>query len=142
MLILSLSEQRVHKLLIKKKMNAETQKRIIINRLIARRRFLNRLDITDFENVPGFIVDAFFGNSTYKTRLLVTTFAHVNGLNEEQIFKLLQWKSIKRIDREKISYLFIWLQNSENAKNYYSYNVVRRQVLFCNGDVRRYGQRD
>jgi hypothetical protein len=122
-------------------MNPETQRKINMNRLIARKRILDRHDIIDFSNVPGFIVDAFFGEGTYHTRLLVTTFAHVNGLNEYQIFKLLKWSPVKEKDKQKISNLLVYLQNSENAVNYYSYNVTTKQVLYCNGDLRRYGKR-
>src|ERR1700744_3033682 len=46
----------------------------------ARKQLLNDKDIINFNYVPEFIVNSFFGNCTYKNRLLVSTFCYLNGI--------------------------------------------------------------
>jgi hypothetical protein len=122
-------------------MNSEQRQKIMENRLVARRRYLNRHDITEFSNVPGFIVNAFFGEGTYHSRLLVSTFGFINGLNEHQVITLLKWNPLKHRDMKNISHLLKWLTNNEKSRNYYSYNVSLKQVMYCNGDLRIFGER-
>lgn len=110
-------------------------------RVAARKRFLNRLDVITFDNVPEHIVDAFFGSCSYKNRLIVLTFAYLNGLHVDQVFLLVQWKDISQSERNKMFALYKDFEKPQYKNNYYSYNVHHQLVMFLNGDVRKYGKR-
>lgn len=119
----------------------EMQSNMEKNRLKARTILLNKNDIINFNSVPDFIIDCFFGESTYKSRLIVTTFGFVNGISPAQLLLLLRWKRFGLSGKRKIESLYEWLQNPNNGRHYYSYSVVRKLVIFCNGDVRKHGKR-
>lgn len=105
------------------------------------KKFLNKMDIIEFSKVPDHIVEAFFGTASFKSRMLVTVFAFVNGLSLNQLFELLKKKLLTKKDKAKIIYLFNALKNPLFSYKYYSYNVIKGLVIFCNGDIRRYGER-
>lgn len=119
----------------------ENFKRMESNRLNARKILLNKSDIINFSNVPGFIIDSFFGKRTYKAQLIACAFAFVNGISESQILQLIRWIPFTKTHEKKVTELLLWLAYSPNAHKYYSYNVELNQVIFCNGDLRKYGVR-
>lgn len=119
----------------------QSRKIIEMNRVEARRRLLHNKDICNFESVPAFIIIFFFGEGTYKARLIVTTFGFVNGLSPVQLFSLIRWRLFQISHQRAILKLYEWLKNPTHGRRYYSYNVVKKAVIFCNGDVRKYGQR-
>ena len=122
-------------------MNIEKLKQIENNRINARKILLNKSDTINFSHVPGFIIDSFFGKKSYKAQLIVCVFAFVNGISESQLFQLIRWIPFTKTHYKKISDLLLWLENSPNAHKYYSYNVILNQIVFCNGDLRKYGER-
>lgn len=122
-------------------MNSNNKNIIKRKKLDAMKKFLNKMDITDFSKVPDHIVEAFFEKASYKSRMLVTVFVFVNGININQLFELLKKKLLTKEDKTKIIYLFNALKNPVFSYKYYSYNVIRNLIIFCNGDIRRYGKR-
>lgn len=123
------------------KLNVEMQTRMERNKVRARKILLNKSDILSFSNVPPFIINAFFGKWSYKSQLTVTTFAFVNGISEYQLFSLIKWKPFTKTDQLKIINFFHWLENPINSHKYFSYNVALSTVVYCNGDIRKYGVR-
>lgn len=110
-------------------------------RVAARKRLLNREDVTRFDEVPDFIVDAFFGSCTYKNRLLTAVFGYVNGLSVDQLLSLNHWNDMKEIEMEKIKKLYDSFEGPRYQQEYYSYNVHQKLVVFLNGDVRKFAVR-
>lgn len=110
-------------------------------RVEARKRFLNRFDITSFQSVPDHIVDAFYGACDYKNRLIVLTFGYLNGLHIDQVFQLIQWKDVTQTDRNKMVALYKDFEKERYQMNYYSYNVHHKLVMFLDGKVRKFGKR-
>lgn len=107
---------------------------------MARRRRLTSFDYLSFSDVPDFIINSFFDKCTYKNRLLTSTFAYLNGLTFEQLLTLLHWKyfTSKDIDKMKSLY-FIYFQQEQYRKKYFSFSVINKQVMFLDGSIRRYG---
>lgn len=56
-------------------------------RLDARKKLLNSKDILNFDKVPDFIINSFFGACGYKTKLIVVTFCVLNGISPYQCFQ-------------------------------------------------------
>lgn len=110
-------------------------------RVAARKRLLNREDVTRFDEVPDFIVDAFFGSCTYKSRLVTAVFGYVNGLSVDQLLSLNHWNDVKEMEKEKIKKLYVSFEGPRYQQQYYSYNVHQKLVVFLNGDVRKFGVR-
>ena len=111
-------------------------------KLEARRRRLNHFDVTDFSRVPPHIVNAFFGDGSYRSRLFVTTFAFINGLTLDQLLRMLHWRPFTLEDRGKISDLFLnYLPKPEYGRKYYSYNTTLNLMIFCDGCLRINGER-
>lgn len=110
-------------------------------RVAARKRLLNRDDVIRFDEVPDFIVDAFFGSCTYKNRLITTVFGYVNGISAEQLISLNHWNDVKEVEKEKIKQLYISFNGPRYQQQYYSYNVHTKLVIFLNGDIRKFGKR-
>ncbi len=111
------------------------------HRVAARKRFLNRFDVINFEDVPDHIVDAFYGSCCYKTRLIVLTFCYLNGLHIEQVFELVRWKDIRQSDKDKMIALQQDFEKPRYKDNYYSFNVHYKLVMYLNGDIRKFGTR-
>lgn len=107
----------------------------------ARKRFLNRDDVINFETVPEHIVDAFFGSCSYKSRLIVTTFGFLNGIHIEQLLTLIKWNDTSETDRRKMIGLYKDFEKPRYMSDYFSYNVHHKLVMFFNGDVRKFGKR-
>lgn len=105
-------------------------------RLAARRRLLNGFDITNFDSVPDFIINAFFGNSSYKSQLLVCTFGFLNGIEVELLISLLRWTQFTEAKKVKIRSLYRCFENSSYQGRYYSYNVHHNAVMYLNGVFR------
>lgn len=122
-------------------MNNQSRGIIKKNRMQACRRLLNGMDITNFDRVPEFIINSFFGQGTYRERLLVTTFGFVNGLSTDQLFLLLRWKPFRKDHQIKIIDLYKGLEDPVHGRRYYSFNVALGLVVFCNGDIRKHGTR-
>lgn len=108
-------------------------------RVEARKLFLNRFDIINFDDVPDHIVDAFYGSCTYHNRLIVSTFGYLNGLDMNQIFELGRWKDMKPLEKNKILVLYQDFEKPRYKNDYYSYNVHHKIVMYLNGDSRKYG---
>ena len=106
-------------------------------RVAARKRLLNRYDVISFDEVPEFIVDAFFGSCTYKSRLITTTFGFLNGINVDLLISLVRWHDLRQTEVRKMEILY----ETFLKQNYYSYNVHYKQVMFLNGDIRKFGKR-
>lgn len=94
-----------------------------------------------FDEVPDFIVDAFFGSCTYKNILTTTTFGYLNGISMEQLMTLCRWKDTKNREKEKMKQLYDSYEKSHYQQKYYSYNVMMKLVMFLNGDIRSFGER-
>lgn len=97
-------------------------------RVQARKRFLNHFDIINFHHAPDHIVDAFYGSCTYYNRLIVSTFAYVNGLHIDQVFELVRCKDMSANEKNKMIALYKNFEDTRFKNNYY-------------GDVRKYGKR-
>lgn len=110
-------------------------------RVAARKRLLNRRDIIRFDEVPDFIVDAFFGSCTYKTRLITASFGYMNGISPDQLLSLNRWTDAKPHEFEKVKKLYLAFEGPRYQFEYYSYNVHRRLVMYFNGDIRKFGKR-
>lgn len=122
-------------------MNSKQQKTINLT-LQWRKNYLNKHDVCDFTKVPKYIIDAFFGEGTYRTRLLVSTFGYVNGIHPEKLVEMVTWKPVKAIDRAKVIDIYSYLDiNREKAKKYYSYNANMGIMMFCDGSLRINGER-
>lgn len=119
----------------------KTKKMFEKQRLEARKKLLNSKDLLNFENVPPFIIDSFFGKCTYQTRLIVSTFCFLNGLSCSQCLEISRWRDISKNDINKINSFYQYLEKEENKKRYYSFSVHYRKVIFLNGDLRLYGKR-
>ena len=83
-------------------------------RLSARRRFLSTKDLGCFQKVPVHIVDAFFGECSYLKRMQVVTFCFLNGISEENSWKLIFWKNPSLSECGKVSDLFKMFEIPEN----------------------------
>lgn len=110
-------------------------------RIAARKILLNRLDILSFHHVPDFIVDAFFGSCTYKNRLIVSTFAYLNGVQFSQLLSLVRWRDIKETEKLKIKGLYDDFEKPSYRLKYYSYHINEKLVMYLNGDIRKWGKR-
>ena len=110
-------------------------------KLKARINYLNQYDLINFSNVPDFIVNAFFDTCTYKSRVIVSSFGFLNGLDSQSTIKLCHHRDIKELDKQKIIALFEYYKHPENAFRYYSYSIIERVVMFLNGDLRTNGKR-
>lgn len=109
-------------------------------RVAARKKLLNREDIIRFDEVPGFIIDSFFGSCTYKKRLIAGTFGYVNGISIEQLLVLCRWNDTKKVEVVKMKNLYTMFEATRDQPKYYSYNVHEKLVIFLNGDVRKFGK--
>ena len=108
----------------------------------ARKRLLNRFDITNFDNVPGFIVNAFFGDSSYRNRLIVCTFGFLNGIAINQLISLIRWRDMNATRIKKLRNLYNDFETkAEYRIRYYSFNVGRNLVMFLNGDIRKFAKK-
>lgn len=105
-------------------------------RLLARRKLLNSKYITNFDKVPDFIINTFFGECDYKSRLLIVTFCVLNGISPYQCLLLCHLKSVSKVKLEKIEKLYKYLKKQENRSKYYSYCVFFDKVFYLNGDLR------
>lgn len=110
-------------------------------RVAARKLLLNREDIIRFDEVPDFIVDAFFGSCTFHKRLLTATFGFVNGISIDQLLGACRWNDTKQTEKEKMKKLYIAFESAHYQETYYSYNVHYKLVMFLNGDLRKCGKR-
>lgn len=136
------AKQNCSKLKRTKKKDFCSQMRFEKKRLEARRRYLGHLDIVDCRYVPDFIIEAFFGESTYKKRLVVSTFAYTNGINMHNLLRMIKWTGDTTQALRKIQDLIEnYFTKEEYRKKYYSYNVNRRCVIFLDGKLCWYGQR-
>lgn len=122
-------------------MDASTKARILSNKTNALRIRLNKFDVCSFNRVPQHIVNAFYGEGTYRSRLIVTTFAFCNGFSSEVLFEMLQWKPLKKDDITKIHSLFEYLKDPEVSWKYYTYGTYEEKMVYCNGDLRIGGER-
>lgn len=124
-------------------MLTDDQKKIIQkNKINAMKRRLNSYDVCQFDKVPDFIIESFFNNSSYRKRLFVAEFAYLNGIQLDDLFKLIQWSSISRNDVKKITALYeIYFEDETYRRKYYSYCTIRNVVSFLDGTLRRYGTR-
>lgn len=111
-------------------------------RVKARKRLLNRLDIITFDSVPNFIVNCFFGESSYHSQLIVCTYGYLNDIEINLLISFVRWTDLneKRLRKMKVLYLDFEAKPQYREK-YYSFNVVRRLVMFLNGDIRMCGKR-
>lgn len=110
-------------------------------RVEARKRLLNGMDVINFDNVPEHIVDAFFGSCTYHNRLLVTTFGYLNGIAMDQLFQLIRWTDMRPNEENKVVVLYQDFGKEPYKNNYYSYNVHQKLVMYLNGEIRMFGNR-
>ena len=110
-------------------------------RVAARKRLLNRVDVIRFDTVPNFIINSFFGSCTYKSRLITTTFAVLNGISIDGFFDLIRWSDFSDREKAKVIALFLDYEKPHYRNRYYSYNVHYKLVMYLNGDIRRMGQR-
>lgn len=107
----------------------------------AQKKILNDKDIINFNDVPKFIIESFFGKCQYKTRLIVSTFCFLNGISMDQLLELVHWSDTSKQDESKIRHLYCYFELDRYKEKYYSYNVHRRMVMYLNGDLRRFGCR-
>lgn len=110
-------------------------------RVNARKILLNRSDQINFDSVPDFIVDAFFGSCTYKNRLIVTTFGYLNGIYVDDLLKLTKWTDTTEAEKSKVKRLYLDYETPRYRENYYSFNVHNQLVMYLNGDIRKHGKR-
>jgi hypothetical protein len=123
-------------------MSTSLKNKIEESRLKARRLRLNSFDVCAFNEVPGFIIDAFFGEGTYKTRLLVATFGFLNGIQIEDLLKILHWKPLRNTDVAKIKHLYDpFFKLPLYRKKYYSWSIINKKVMFLDGALRLNGRR-
>lgn len=115
--------------------------RFEVQRVVARKKLLNSKDLLNFENVPSFIINSFFGSCTYQSRLTVSTFCVLNGISCDQCMEICRFKDLSAKDKNKIENLFIYLKKRENCIRYYSYSVHYKKILYLNGDLRLHGRR-
>lgn len=110
-------------------------------RVKARKIFLNRFDEINFDDVPDHIVDAFYGSCTYRNRLIVSTFAYLNGLHIDQVFALVRWKDMSPSEKNKIIALYGDFEKPRYKNDYFSYNLHHKLVIYLNADIRSFGKR-
>lgn len=110
-------------------------------RIAARKRLLNRKDLMTFDTVPDFIVNAFFGDSSYKNQLIVCTFGFLNGIEFNGLMTLICWKKVDDSRKRKMESLYRDFEKPEYQRRYYSFSVHYKLVMFLNGNVRKFGQR-
>lgn len=106
------------------------------HRIIARRKLLNSKDIINFDKVPNFIINSFFGECCYKSRLTVVTFSFLNGISPSQCLEMCRFKFISKTDIQKMYDLYKYFKLERYSRRYYSYSVYFGKVLFLNGDLR------
>lgn len=124
-------------------MLSDTQKALIEhNKIQAMKRRLSSYDYCTFWNVPNFIIEAFYGNCSYRKRLIVSTFGYVNGTTFEQIVEMNQWRYFTNVQKKIIEDLIkVWFEKPEYRRRYYSYEVIRGLVVYLDGKVRYNGRR-
>lgn len=120
-------------------MLSEEEKSLIKKkRLEAMKRRLSSYDFCCFHNVPDFIIEAFYGKCTYKKRLMVSSFAYLNGITFEQTIEMQQWIDYSDADVKKIKNLMLVYFQKDSYKNrYYSFEVIRGLVCYLNGNVKQ-----
>lgn len=112
------------------------------NRVRARKIRLNSYDCCCFDEVPDFIVEDFFGKSTYKNRMTVTSFAFLNGIQLWQLVKLIHWRPKEDKDINKVIKLYNDFETQlEYRQRYYSYDVISNNVTYLDGHLRLHGRR-
>lgn len=111
------------------------------SKMEARKQLLENKDVINFNNVPDFIINSFFGKCDYKNRLLVSTFSYLNGISIEQMFDLIQWTDTKKTDKDKLRLLYSYYETDQYRQKYHSFNVHLGVVMYLNGDLRRFGCR-
>jgi len=120
----------------------ETRRLIEANKLEARRRNLQRFDLTDFSRVPAHIINSFYDRPSYLKRLFVSVFAYINGLSYDQLISILFWKPRRQSDDDKIKYLYdVTFKKERYMKEYFSYSTIRNAVVYIDGALRLYGRR-
>lgn len=117
-------------------MNTEQRARIAKNRLAARIRFLNKFDVLCFNNVPDFIINAFFSDGTYLERMIVTNFCFLNGIPFKKLTILIHGR-FKREHLKKVERLYSDFVAGRYVNHYYSFCVARKVVSFLNGTIKR-----
>lgn len=103
-----------------------------------------RLDFSLFTRVPDYVIDIFFGESSYINRMQVVCFALVNGIGVDHLLSVIRWRDINNIAvQRKVRGVYRWLSDVNNPRRseYYAFSVITNQVEFLNGDVRYYGRR-
>jgi hypothetical protein len=66
-----------------------------------------------FDNVPGFIIEAFFGDYNNKNILLVATFGYLNGIQIDVLLSIVKWKQVTLKDINKLKALYVDLAKPE-----------------------------
>lgn len=106
------------------------------NRIEAYRRLLDHFDVFNFHEIPKFIVESFFGDPSYKKRLLTSAFGFLNGISPEQLIEMLFWRPIRTKDHIKILALYEYFKLPFVNQQYFSYHASTRTVRFLNGSVK------
>ncbi len=106
-------------------------------RVKARKILLDKCDVVVFRNVPDFIVDSFFGECNYKKRLIVCTFAFLNGISLYQLLLLVRWKQLSNLHKNKIVILLEDFSKTKYQEKFYSYNIHHGLVMYLNGNVKK-----
>jgi hypothetical protein len=122
---------------IDKPVLTEEQRKIINeNRLLAYKKLLNKCDVENFDQVPTFIVESFFGSPSYKKRLVVTSFGFLNGVSPYQLNQLIHWNPRRKKDWDKCTALYEYYKAPNISQHYWSFHRASGLVRFLNGDVR------
>lgn len=117
-------------------LSEEQKQRINNNRLAAYKILLNKKDAENFDQVPKFIVESFFGRSSYKKRLIVTSFGFLNGISPYQLSNLIYWTPRRRKDWDKCQALYSYYQSPQIAQRYWSFHRSSGLVRFLDGKIR------
>lgn len=74
--------------------------------LPARRKIMNRYEVIKFDRVPGFVVNAFFGESSHKKQLLISTFGYLNGIGVQELTRMIRWTDTTDGKKKKIEQFY------------------------------------
>lgn len=97
---------------------------------------LNADDLFSFDHAPDYIINSFFDNCTYKKRLTVVTFCFVNGIQYDDLLKLIRWKDVTKFDYRKVQKLWSDSSREPYKSKWFAYNCHLKRVIYLNGALK------
>lgn len=117
------------------KLKSSSEFRYEEQRLPARRKLLNRYEVIKFDRVPGFIINAFFEESSYEKQIQISTFGYLNGIGVRELVRMIRWTDVTENKKNKIEMIYDTLDKPRSKTLYYSYDVFHDTIMKLDGTI-------